>query len=1446
MYVLWLVCFFFAKAEEDWKTLAKNYYWFALEENGDMHLFERSKGYLAKSIPGEHQFETIDCNGIIENANTIENLSTNHTSYDLILSILPHLRKKSHQSAPTLEQLKPFPSLYRIALDICFSEDLSHDTLGGVFPMTRFLEGSLFHDARSHGTYEIIDDPDVMASTMATEKLIDVIKETLPDDGNIAVVVSSNPRNTALENESYYIFNQTERFYNYPLGQQTELGGTIYELLSLPKQEQNMRLEKLPVSTILWTHIEKQKTVEGDAFYINHSRIITPQKSVLELKHMGFSINRTGNYWPMILVIGLLYFFTVLYFYWLCSPTESRSETNPLKEKLKQVLHIPFWGPNIAFLGTETEDAWRIFCVNQEETRNFLYKRIARCFWLTPLIGLFSYLFLESIFEPLQPPLENLWFVSFWWPFATIFGLILTPIFAYWPIKRRIRFFENISQELTDLFPIISSLAIYGSFLHLIGDLFLIYNNPWELAFATISVHWFVLWLIILLRIYSSIVPISVLMIFSFFYLTTTQPYYLFALAVLSSSLHGLYVRGRKIESTKTQEEMKIFLETCQQQPIKSWRKTVLETTSAIENFVSSHSEPYILFHSTNSQAAPYLFLAKIREKLCSVPYFSSLNHEEIITFIETDQYNKRACLQKLFHVELEHNSRFFDNELDDTKEIHKLFSSRKICFYIENYHYIDSQARQILESILEWSKKDNDIQLCVIATSSKSDKHNMKNLPLLRWKEIQSIISRPLSKPIINWIEKEIPDSEVITFPAICHKIQELFRHHNQRLKKQGKQIHFVSELSIHEIVSHSKEEKIHTQTQSILAAYSQNKDLDGILLFEFFRNYHTESDVFVAIDEHLEIDTHLNQIEAASTFCYFYESIKKATHHIFSIPSHATSLPSVVQTLRTNVNLSLRLRKIEEKIPKEHPAFTPFLSFVFHILTHQDHLDIHFINVQSHYHHSIKLDILTSITQLGEVFIKNKDLVLDSKIHLLIQSKHVNGIRLTTHPERLSYLTSITQLLDSHPNASIAQQTWLFILNKLHKGKQDPLSKKDLVLLDNIEQRYRKSSKPTNEFYLQTIDILETSANQKTRTDIYIAHQIEYSLILIRNREEENYRVHFIQNLYSYIKNLNHLCNDTKRRPQLSSQEKNDLETVKIHAKNKVFWLEYKILRVKADNIFSQSNPAEKTKQLQKIISSIEELEQKIYSLIADRIKYNKDSVDFDYALLREILHLLARTHEKSDPQRSLQYTMDSFHCSISSLVLNVSNYQKVTSLHTRLKQQNIIRRHIIRSSQLVIALQKNQELDNTIHQDIENALQEIDIDVQTEMILQFFLGEHRKKQNISRKEFWLQSLLSICTQNKDALFLFDFEQACFAFTYLYLMKDDVKDIHIDNSTVIEKITREIQKDYTYRGAKNWFMHPVGIVLFCTKSTDHSQHAITQHKNLLLAYLQEKTKRK
>ena len=54
---------------------------------------------------------------------------------------------------------------------------MAFDTFYGVFPLARFLDNNILKDASSFGTYEIIDDFEVIASTSAISNLITTLAE---------------------------------------------------------------------------------------------------------------------------------------------------------------------------------------------------------------------------------------------------------------------------------------------------------------------------------------------------------------------------------------------------------------------------------------------------------------------------------------------------------------------------------------------------------------------------------------------------------------------------------------------------------------------------------------------------------------------------------------------------------------------------------------------------------------------------------------------------------------------------------------------------------------------------------------------------------------------------------------------------------------------------------------------------------------------------------------------------------------------------------------------------------------------------------------------------------------------------------------------------------------------------------------------------------------------
>ena len=143
-------------------------YWIALEENGDMRSF--------------------------------------HVAEDMIKSLLDQ------------EELDDYDRDYILTLqsEINIQRDLASDTFAGLFPLVRFLNKMILLDAGAYLSYELVDDPDVIAVCNGAKKIIDKLNENLKNLPQMEIVIYSTPENQALENELLYIFNQDTRFLICP------------------------------------------------------------------------------------------------------------------------------------------------------------------------------------------------------------------------------------------------------------------------------------------------------------------------------------------------------------------------------------------------------------------------------------------------------------------------------------------------------------------------------------------------------------------------------------------------------------------------------------------------------------------------------------------------------------------------------------------------------------------------------------------------------------------------------------------------------------------------------------------------------------------------------------------------------------------------------------------------------------------------------------------------------------------------------------------------------------------------------------------------------------------------------------------------------------------------------------------------------------------------------
>jgi hypothetical protein len=147
-------------------------YWFALSEQGDMATYRRALAFVARAH---------------------ERLAAADTAAT---------------GARALRRL-----LAAREADLAYQMDMAHDTFVGVFPLARFMNGTVFLDAGVAGSYEFIDEPDVVAACRAAETLARRVllqNRTLPQ---YPAVFNSVPRAPDLENEVRFIFNADPRFY---------------------------------------------------------------------------------------------------------------------------------------------------------------------------------------------------------------------------------------------------------------------------------------------------------------------------------------------------------------------------------------------------------------------------------------------------------------------------------------------------------------------------------------------------------------------------------------------------------------------------------------------------------------------------------------------------------------------------------------------------------------------------------------------------------------------------------------------------------------------------------------------------------------------------------------------------------------------------------------------------------------------------------------------------------------------------------------------------------------------------------------------------------------------------------------------------------------------------------------------------------------------------------
>ena len=327
-----------------------------------------------------------------------------------------------------------------LKVDLDKQLELTHDTLFGVFPVVRFATDSLMANSGSLGTYEILDDPSVMAATSAVDRLREVLAQTIELYGQLDVFLVSNPRNHDLENEAIFMLNKDPNFFVHSRANMVSILGKknldeLYSKVSKAegkldnffdahamKMRSNFRNNQVLMVNIRKTRnlnsVNKFYVVGGDVWRLGSTG--EAPKQIGAYKSYGFSRDRSHLFWPI------------------------------------SVLNISVFLFLICYLKFGNSGA---------------YAKSLSFFVLLFLLGRVWPSVLGSFSSGLAPSGEELWFVSFWFPLLFFCMLVMMPMALTKMLSEK--FFSSWmnQQKLNSLLPPL--VLFLGLYLALATDLLL-------------------------------------------------------------------------------------------------------------------------------------------------------------------------------------------------------------------------------------------------------------------------------------------------------------------------------------------------------------------------------------------------------------------------------------------------------------------------------------------------------------------------------------------------------------------------------------------------------------------------------------------------------------------------------------------------------------------------------------------------------------------------------------------------------------------------------------------------------------------------------------------------------------------------------------------------------------------------------------------------------------
>ena len=257
---------------------ADTYYWFGMAESGNVELFEKGLVYLdtASDLINEcHTLSVADREELLRKVGALET-------------------------------------------DINGQIALSFDTFYGFFPLTRLFTNSVFSDPVATGTYELVDDPLVMAATSAMASMSEEITGKWGREPQLDVVFTSVPNNSELENEALYIFNQSSKYFVHnkmeivSVFNEEEL--EKFEQAIMTKEMKDKLIDSFNSTTLVMAVVRQLDIVEGDHFFLAEAYAYNraSDSAIRNLHVMGFSRDRTSSFNQFLILNGLLLCFAIL------------------------------------------------------------------------------------------------------------------------------------------------------------------------------------------------------------------------------------------------------------------------------------------------------------------------------------------------------------------------------------------------------------------------------------------------------------------------------------------------------------------------------------------------------------------------------------------------------------------------------------------------------------------------------------------------------------------------------------------------------------------------------------------------------------------------------------------------------------------------------------------------------------------------------------------------------------------------------------------------------------------------------------------------------------------------------------------------------------------------------------------------------------------------------